>query len=175
MASHAEDAGDASGHIVMLPFMAHGHLIPFLSLARIFQSHTNFTITLATTPRNVQYLRSTMSSSSTSGQRREIHLSELSFCSSDHGLPPGIENTENLPLAKVVALFSSSASLASPVKLLLSEIEAAEGRKPVCIISDVFFGWSVEVARRLGIKCFSFTTGALSVDSGHILNYTYAI
>ncbi|KAK4764928.1 hypothetical protein SAY86_026018 [Trapa natans] len=156
MVPRVEDAGATRGHIVMLPFMAHGHLIPFLSLARIIHRHTDFTITLATTPLNVQYLRSTVSNS---GDRPEIRLAELSFCSANHGLPPGIENTENLPPDKVIALLNSSTSLARPFEQLLSEIEATEGQKPTCIVFDVFFGWSVEMARRLGIKCVSFTTG----------------
>ncbi|PKI49018.1 hypothetical protein CRG98_030605 [Punica granatum] len=145
-----------NGHIVMLPFMAHGHLIPFLSLARTLRwRHPNLTISIATTPLNVRYLRSTMAS----GESQEILLKELYFCSSDHGLPPDTDNTENLPLNLVGVLFESSVSLAGPLERLLSEISAAEGHKPVCIISDVFFGWSVEVARRFGIKCFSFSTG----------------
>ncbi|KAK4754462.1 hypothetical protein SAY87_002566 [Trapa incisa] len=156
MTPRVENAGAAGGHIVMLPFMAHGHLIPFLSLARILHRHTDFTITLATTPLNVQYLRSTLSASGGNG---DIRLAELSFCSADHDLPPGMENTENLPLDKLILLFNLSTSLARPFEQLLLQIEATEEQKPTCIVFDVLFGWSVEMARRLGIKCFSFITG----------------
>ncbi|KAK9932702.1 hypothetical protein M0R45_019927 [Rubus argutus] len=44
-------------HIVMLPFLALGHLIPFLALAKQIQHRTGFRITIATTPLNAQYLR----------------------------------------------------------------------------------------------------------------------
>jgi hypothetical protein len=37
-------------HIIMLPFLAHGHLIPFLALARQLHQTTGFTITIVSTP-----------------------------------------------------------------------------------------------------------------------------
>ncbi|KAI6693824.1 hypothetical protein NL676_021534 [Syzygium grande] len=104
------------GHIVMLPFMAHGHLIPFLALARRIRRQTPFVITLATTPLNLRHLCSTMSPSDADSR---IRLYELPFCSSDHRLPPTIENTENtenLSPDQIVALFHSGASLAAPVE-----------------------------------------------------------
>ncbi|WJX59164.1 hypothetical protein P8452_44522 [Trifolium repens] len=69
------------GHIVMIPFMAHGHLIPFLALARKIQEITNsFTITIATTPLNIQHLKSAISTTISS-----INLAELPFNHSQHG------------------------------------------------------------------------------------------
>ncbi|KAI3420706.1 Glycosyltransferase [Psidium guajava] len=143
-------------HIVMLPFMAHGHLIPFLALARRIRRQTHFSVNIATTPLNLRYLRSTMSPEDDDSG---IRLYELPFRSSDHGLPPDTENTENLPLNQIATLFHSSASLSAPVERLISEITTEEGRPPLCLISDVFFGWSVDIAKRLGTKSISFTTG----------------
>ena len=41
-------AAGKKGHIVMVPFMAQGHIIPFLALARQIQQRTkSFTITIA--------------------------------------------------------------------------------------------------------------------------------
>ncbi|TYI91771.1 hypothetical protein E1A91_D02G017200v1 [Gossypium mustelinum] len=81
-------------HIVMVPFMAHGHLIPFLALAKQIHHQTGFNIAIANTPLNIQYLRSTLRGNPIPG----IHFLELQFNSSDHGLPPNTENTENLSL-----------------------------------------------------------------------------
>ncbi|XP_056158748.1 crocetin glucosyltransferase 3-like [Syzygium oleosum] len=152
----SQSQSQSHGHIVMLPFMAHGHLIPFLALAHRIRRQTPFVVTLANTPLNLQYLRSTMSPSDADSG---IRLYELPFCSTDHGLPPNTENTENLPPNQIVALFHSGASLAAPVERLISDITTEEGRPPLCVISDVFFGWSVDVARRLGTKSIAFTTG----------------
>ncbi|KAF8014213.1 hypothetical protein BT93_H0145 [Corymbia citriodora subsp. variegata] len=151
-----DSQSQSHGHLVMLPFMAHGHLIPFLALARRIRRHTPFVVTLATTPLNLRYLRSTMSPSDDDSG---IRLYELPFCSSEHGLPPDTENTENLPLNQIMPFCHSSVSLAAPVERLISNITAEEGRPPLCVISDVVFGWSVDVARRLGTKSIAFTTG----------------
>ncbi|KAJ7957332.1 Glycosyltransferase [Quillaja saponaria] len=145
----------ADQHIVMLPFMAHGHLIPFLALARQIQERSGFKITIANTPLNVQYLRSTISKTSTNSN---IHLAELSFSSTQHGLPPNTENTENISLSEMSKFFHASSSLEAPLRQLVSDITNQEGRPPLCIISDVFFGWAVNVANSLGTKIISFTT-----------------
>ncbi|XP_048127969.1 crocetin glucosyltransferase 3-like [Rhodamnia argentea] len=151
-----DSKSQSHGHIVMLPFMAHGHLIPFLALARRICRQAPFSVTLATTPLNLRYLRSTISPDDDDSG---IRLYEIPFCSSDHGLPPDTENTENLPFNKIVKLFHSSVSLAGPVECLISDITTEEGRPPLCVISDVFLGWSVDIAKRLGTKNIAFTTG----------------
>ena len=126
-------AAGKKGHIVMIPFMAQGHIIPFLALARqIQQRTTSFTITIANTPLNIQYLRSSLSSPN------EIHLAELPFNSTQHGLPPNIENTEKLPLTHIAKLFLSTLSLEAPLRSLISQITEQEGHPPLCIISDVY-------------------------------------
>ncbi|KAI6693816.1 hypothetical protein NL676_021526 [Syzygium grande] len=96
----------------MLPLMAHGHLIPFLSLARCIRRQTPFVVTLATTPLNLRYLRSTMSPSDADSKSASM----------------------------------SSHSAAPTTECLISDIITEEGRPPLCMISDVVFGWSVDIA-----------------------------
>ncbi|CAN1170963.1 UDP-glycosyltransferase 92A1 [Linum perenne] len=144
---------DDDGHIVMLPFMAHGHLIPFLSLAnQIHRRRPQTTITIAATPLNTQYLRSSLDPTSA------VRLVDLPFSASDHGLPPGAENTENLPLDMMDTFFRSSTSLKSSVHDLLVKITAEEGRPPLCLVSDVFFGWASDVAADNKTLNVTFTT-----------------
>uniref|UniRef100_A0A2P2P572 Glycosyltransferase n=1 Tax=Rhizophora mucronata TaxID=61149 RepID=A0A2P2P572_RHIMU len=151
-------------HVVMLPVMAHGHLIPFLALARKIHRRTGFTITIANTPLNIQYLRSSLNS-----QETGIKLAELPFCGTDHGLPPNVENTENLSLEQMVWIFEASLGLKSPFHRLLSDVAAKEGRPPLCVISDFFFGWASEVAESLGTVNVTFATpsayGYLALNS----------
>ncbi|XVE81090.1 hypothetical protein DITRI_Ditri15bG0035400 [Diplodiscus trichospermus] len=148
-------ASDDHTDIVMLPFMAHGHLIPFLALAGQIHHRTGFNITIANTPLNIQYLRSTLHQHPTS----EIRLAELQFNSADHGLPLNTENTENLPLDLIGKFITSSVSLKTPFQNLLLDIIEKQGKPPLCIISDVFFGWTVDVAKSTGTVDISFTTG----------------
>lgn len=147
------------GHIVMIPFMAHGHLIPFLALARKIQQTTNtiYTITIASTPLNIQHLKSAISTTF-SNNDISIHLAELPFNSSQYGLPPNIENTEKLPLTDIIKIFHASTSLQAPFSSLISNITEQEGHPPLCIISDVFLGWVTNVAKCLGTKNITFTT-----------------
>ncbi|KAF7133081.1 hypothetical protein RHSIM_Rhsim09G0078400 [Rhododendron simsii] len=149
----------AEEHIVMLPFMAHGHLIPFLALARQIHQTTNFTITIATTPLNIAYLRSAVSSDPTLSHSTRLRLAALPFNSSDHNLPPNTENTESLPLNQIINLFHSSAALEPPSHRLVADIAAQEGRPPICIVSDVFNGWASRVAERINTTNVSFSTG----------------
>ncbi|PON45083.1 UDP-glucuronosyl/UDP-glucosyltransferase [Parasponia andersonii] len=139
-------------YIVMLPFMAHGHLIPFLALAKQIHQRTGFTLIIATTKRNVHYLRRSSSDS-------DIHFAELPFSSSDHGLPPDTETTENLPLSRVVDLFNASRSLEAPCRNFILESIGKHGRPPLCLVSDVFLGWAVDVARSFDTINVTFTTG----------------
>ncbi|EEF32704.1 UDP-glycosyltransferase 92A1 [Ricinus communis] len=151
-----ESKSKSNEHIVMLPFMAHGHLIPFLALARQIHQRSGFRVTIANTPLNIQYLRSTMNSP----EPNNINFIELPFSvPAEYGLPPNTENSENLPLDLIGKFFAASTSLANPVHNLLSDIVAKEGKPPLCIISDVFFGWASDVAKSFGTVNVSFTTG----------------
>ncbi|KAE8056301.1 hypothetical protein FH972_013084 [Carpinus fangiana] len=143
--------GSRGQHIVMLPFLAHGHLIPFLALARQLQQTKGFTITIVSTPLNIQYLQSTLSSDSP-----DIRLAELPFCSTDHGLPPNAENTENLSLHNIPTLCHASVTLEAPFRRLIRDIMDREdgGRPPRCIISDLFFGRAVNVAKSIDSEEF---------------------
>lgn len=160
-------------HIVMLPYMAQGHLIPFLALAnQISQRFLTFTITIATTPLNVRYLVAALSKNSTP-QNSQIHFFELPFNSSDHGLPPNTENAESLPLNLVVNLFHSSASLEPALRRLIRDITAADGSPPLCIISDVFMGWANEVANSCATVNIAFSTGGAYGTAAYMSMWQY--
>uniref|UniRef100_A0A7N0TRZ1 Glycosyltransferase n=1 Tax=Kalanchoe fedtschenkoi TaxID=63787 RepID=A0A7N0TRZ1_KALFE len=147
--------GRSRRHIVMAPFMAQGHLIPFLALANHIHKRTAFTITIATTPLNLKYLRRALSRD----MDRAINLAELPFSSSHHGLPPDTENTEALTLSQVAVLGMASTSLKAPFHELVKKIAREDGAPPLCIISDVFLGWANEVAKLCDTVNITFTTG----------------
>lgn len=138
-------------HVVMLPFMAHGHMIPFLGLAHQIKHATGFKLTIVTTTLNVQYLTSCTDDP-------EIRLVALPFNGADHGLPPDAENTEGLPLHQMITLLRSTFALKDPLRNFISDLTAKDGKPPLCIISDLFMGWASEVARSCGTVNVGFST-----------------
>ncbi|XP_018630749.1 UDP-glycosyltransferase 92A1-like isoform X3 [Nicotiana tomentosiformis] len=151
---------DTQEHIVMLPFLALGHMIPFLALANKIQERTSYKITIVSTPLNIKYLSSNIAKDSSNQVQNpnNISLVSLPYNSSDHGLPPNTENTEALPLKDMVTIFNSTLSLKDPLTKLILEIVKKDGKPPLCIISDTFMGFASEVAKSCGIFNVSFTT-----------------
>ncbi|CAK7339283.1 unnamed protein product [Dovyalis caffra] len=88
--------------MVMFPFMAQGHIIPFLALAIEIEQKRGCTITFVNTPLNIKRIKTCLSPNSS------IHLLEIPFQSSDHGLPPDCENTNDLPYHLILKLVEAS-------------------------------------------------------------------
>ncbi|XP_058073088.1 UDP-glycosyltransferase 92A1-like [Magnolia sinica] len=134
-----------SDRVILFPFMAQGHLIPCAALAQMLSRWTQFTITIINTPLNIQNLRKALPTNTT------IELIELPFNGSDHGIPPHIENTDALPIHRFHPFLQATVELESSFELLLIDISRTDGRPALCLIADVFLGWTVDVAKRLGM------------------------
>ncbi|CBI16423.3 unnamed protein product, partial [Vitis vinifera] len=141
------EAMEKKENIVMFPFMAQGHIIPFLALALEIQKKRGCTITFVNTPLNIKKLRSSLPPNTS------IRLVEIPFNSSDHGLPPNTENTNALPYPLIFRFIEASLSLKLPFRKLISELIAEQnGHLPLCLVVDMFFGWSVEIAHEFGVS-----------------------
>ncbi|KAJ6714067.1 GLYCOSYLTRANSFERASE [Salix viminalis] len=133
-------------NIVMFPFMAQGHIIPFLALAIELEQKRGRTITFASTPLNIKRIKPSLPPNSS------IQLLEIPFRSSDHGLPPDCENTHDLPYHLILKLVEASRSLKPSFhELVYDLVRKQHGRLPLCIISDSFFGWCADIAHELGV------------------------
>lgn len=142
---HHSTMAQSKENIVMFPFMAQGHIIPFLALAlHIEQRHKNYSITFVSTPLNIKKLKSSLPPNSS------IDLHEIPFNSSSHGLPPNSENCDVLPYNLVIHLLRASTSLKPAFKEVISSL-INQGRPPLCIIADIFFGWTCGVAKELNV------------------------
>ncbi|KAG8370898.1 hypothetical protein BUALT_Bualt13G0031300 [Buddleja alternifolia] len=140
-------------NLVLFPFMGQGHIIPFLSLALKLEQQRGFSITFVNTPLNIKRLRNNLPKSS------NINLVEIPFDSAKHGLPPNSETTEALPAPLVRRLVESTPALKPAFRTLVAELVAEHGGKnPLCIISDMLFAWSVDVAHEFGIFHAIFNT-----------------
>ncbi|KAG9439252.1 hypothetical protein H6P81_019417 [Aristolochia fimbriata] len=160
-AKMTESPRERSGHVLMLPYLAKGHLIPFTALAQTLSDRTSFIkITLISTPVNVQILRSLLPPNT------PICFAELPFRSTDHGLPPGVETTSSAPRHVVRDLLRASGSLRPDVEHLVGAISRRDGKPPLCVISDVAWGWTLEIAKKFGTQHYIFNVAAAMASRG---------
>ncbi|KAI8526262.1 hypothetical protein RHMOL_Rhmol13G0295000 [Rhododendron molle] len=130
--------------IVMFPFMAQGHIIPFLALSLQIEQR-GFDIIFVNTPLNIKKLRQSIPPSSA------IRLREIPYDSSCYpGLPPAVENTDVLPPHLIFPFIESSISLKPAFRHLVSDLVRG-GAPPLAVVADMFFGWSAEIAREFGV------------------------
>lgn len=113
-------------HFVLVPLAAQGHIIPMLDLARLLAERAKLA----------------------------LEVVELPFPTGIDGLPPGIENvdqvTDNNHFAPL--LVDALPRLAGPLEAYLRGLAA----RPSCIISDWCSGWTAGVATSLGIPRLFF-------------------
>ncbi|XP_047331394.1 UDP-glycosyltransferase 92A1-like [Impatiens glandulifera] len=131
------------GSIVMFPFMAQGHIIPFLALAFQIEKR-GYNIIFITTPLNIKNLKPLIPPSST------LRLLPIPFDPTSHGLPPTAENTDTLPYPLIIRLLQASLSFKQPFRNILSNLIDRD-ESPLCVIADIFFGWSAQISSELGI------------------------
>ncbi|CAN6285701.1 unnamed protein product [Urochloa humidicola] len=162
---HQQERG-AAGHLLLFPFLSQGHLIPFLNLAKRLESlgqrggigQRRLEVTIISTPRNVAGLRRAVPAGSC------IRFAELPFLPpSDYGLPPNAESSDVIPLHALPAFHFATELLRPSFEALLAELAARQGRDNVCVLADIFLGWTAESARAVGVQHRVFlTSGAYS-------------
>ncbi|KAH7543585.1 hypothetical protein FEM48_Zijuj02G0199500 [Ziziphus jujuba var. spinosa] len=138
----------------------------FLKTGWIFNLRTlNYAITFITTKLNIHTITSSFlhqnSSSSSSSNNDNIHVVEIPFCRSEHGLPPGVENLDVVPYHLLPNFLHASLSLKPSFTNLFSRLvsEQLGGHPPFCVIADMFFPWCVDVARHYGVFSSIFCSG----------------
>ncbi|KAK4407367.1 UDP-glycosyltransferase 92A1 [Sesamum angolense] len=146
---------DERPNVVLFPFMAQGHIIPFLALAHHIEQ-MGYAVTFVNTPLNIKKLHKSLPPPPSSS----IKLVEIAFNSADHGLPPEMENTVSGPYDLFIRLIEATPTLELPFRKLLSDL-TENGEKPLCVVSDFFFGWAADVAHEFGIfhAIFSGSSG----------------
>ncbi|KAK3445473.1 hypothetical protein EUGRSUZ_A01605 [Eucalyptus grandis] len=156
-----------SVHIVFIPLLAQGHMIPLVDMARIFASG-GAVATIYTTPVNARRFRTTVDRCGELGM--PIQLVEIPFPCEEVGLPIGYENLDILPSPELLAKFyNAMGKLQEPIEKHLREQTTA----PSCIISDKYIFWSSETAQRFGVPRFVFhATCCFSVLSAHNVKHS---
>lgn len=134
-----------SPHVVLFPFLAHGHVPAFLRLAGLLRARRpGLAVTLVSTPHILASL----------SIPPPIRLHALPFTPADHGLPVGVHSLADLQVHQFIAFFRASESLRPAFGEFISRT-----RRPVCIIADAFFAWTADVARGHGASHAVFLPG----------------
>ncbi|KAJ1403508.1 UDP-glucuronosyl/UDP-glucosyltransferase [Sesbania bispinosa] len=133
-------------HVVMLPWSAFGHLIPFFQLS-IALAKAGVHVSYISTPKNIQRLPQLPSNLA-----HLIDLVELPLPSLDTDLlPEGAEATMDIPFEKIQYLKVAWDQLQHPVKELVAHW------LPDWIICDFSPHWIVEIAREFQVKLIYYS------------------
>ncbi|XP_062024343.1 UDP-glucose flavonoid 3-O-glucosyltransferase 7-like [Rosa rugosa] len=130
-------------HIFFLPFMARGHSIPIIDIAKLFSSR-GARCTIVTTPLNAPLF-------SKATQRGEVKLVLIKFPSTEAGLPQDCEDPDLIRTQDMVEKFVKATYLLEPqLEQVLDE------HRPHCLVADGFFPWATDVAAKFGIPRLYF-------------------
>nr|GME09275.1 beta-D-glucosyl crocetin beta-1,6-glucosyltransferase-like [Ipomoea batatas] len=140
--------------LLMLPWLAHGHLVPFLELANELHDR-NFDIYLCSTPVVISSAKSSSSFNSDKIHTVEIHLNPTGDF--PELLSPSRHTTKDLPRHLIFPLCKAF-RMASP-----SFCDILDQIKPDLLIYDSFQPWAAEAAATRNIPAvFYAITGAAS-------------
>ncbi|KAE8727927.1 hypothetical protein F3Y22_tig00005154pilonHSYRG00066 [Hibiscus syriacus] len=135
-------------HAMFFPYMAPGHMMPMVDMARIFAA-TGAKVTIIITPMNALRIKNAIHRDVKSG--RLITLEIISLPSAEVGLPEGCEN---LVLASTpemtMKLFDAIDLLQPKIRRLLSDYH------PDCLVSDSLLTWTLDIANEFGIPRLAF-------------------
>ncbi|KAJ3694762.1 hypothetical protein LUZ60_000139 [Juncus effusus] len=146
-------------HILLIPFPAQGHILPFLDFAHLL-SLRNFSLTILTTPSDLHILTPLLSKSPS------IQTLTLPF-PSHPSVPCGVTNTKGQHPTFFFTLIGVLAELKDPI---LSWIQSQTDNPISAIISDFFVGWAQPLAEQLGIPRVVFSpSGVLATAVMHSL------
>ncbi|CAL5193077.1 unnamed protein product [Lathyrus oleraceus] len=138
-------------HFVLFPFIAQGHIIPMIDIAKLLAQHGAI-VTIFTTPKNASRFTCVLSRAVSSGL--QINLVTLNFPSEQAGLPDGCENFDMVDISKDImySLFRAVSLLHKSAEELFDKLSP----KPNCIISDFCIPWTCQLAEKHQIPRISF-------------------
>ncbi|KAJ8539242.1 hypothetical protein K7X08_013494 [Anisodus acutangulus] len=138
-------------HFVLFPFMAQGHMIPMIDIARLL-AQRGVIVTILLTPLNANRFNSVIARAVETGLK--IHVVHLNFPSLEAGLPEGCENCDIIPSIDMVKnFFIATQMLETQVEELLQDLKPSP---PNCLVSDMHFPWTTKVAKKINIPRIVF-------------------
>ncbi|KAK9097345.1 hypothetical protein Sjap_022842 [Stephania japonica] len=137
-------------HVFFFPFLAHGHMIPTLDIARLFAAR-GAKSTIITTAGNATGFTSNLDRERCSGHDININIKLIRFPSTEVGLDEGCESFHSLTTMEMLQAFLKATSmLQTQIEELLVEYH------PDCIVADMCFPWVSDIAAKLEIPHIIF-------------------
>ncbi|KAL8490699.1 hypothetical protein ACS0TY_022629 [Phlomoides rotata] len=130
------DSERSSFTILMFPWLAHGHIFPFLELAKRILKIKNFHIYLCTTPINFSSINAFIHANSL---QDSIELVQLQL-SINPQLPPHYHTTKNLPSNLVFTLIKAFQTSKSSFADIVARL------KPDLVVFDLFQPWAARIS-----------------------------
>ncbi|KAK1669367.1 hypothetical protein QYE76_057526 [Lolium multiflorum] len=127
--------------IVIVPWLAFGHLLPYLELAERLASRGH-RVSYVSTPRNLARLPLPL--------RSDVDLVALPLPRVE-GLPDGAESTNDVPDDKRELHWKAFDGLAAPFAEFLAAACADEATRPHWIVADSFHHWAAASAAEHGV------------------------
>ncbi|MED6132866.1 hypothetical protein PIB30_022778 [Stylosanthes scabra] len=136
-------------HIMFFPFLAYGHIIPTIDMAKLFATK-GAKSTIVTTPLNASLISKAIEKSK-SNRNNVIQIQTIEFSCEEAGLPKGCENMDSVPSQDLfITFFKATSLLQQPFEKLLLE------QHPHCIVADAFYSWATDSASKFGIPRIVF-------------------
>ncbi|CAN0908754.1 UDP-glucosyltransferase 29 [Linum grandiflorum] len=166
--------------ILMFPWLAHGHISPFLELAnKLISRRPNVKVYLCSSPINLESTTQLIKHPSSRIEFVELHLPSLP------DLPPHYHTTKGLPTHLIPTLFQALDMASSDFAQILTKLS------PDLLIFDYLQPWAPKLASSLKIPsvCFMITSailcdisltsmtqfhGAFPLRSNHVVDYAEA-
>uniref|UniRef100_A0A0C9RQG6 TSA: Wollemia nobilis Ref_Wollemi_Transcript_2171_1649 transcribed RNA sequence n=1 Tax=Wollemia nobilis TaxID=56998 RepID=A0A0C9RQG6_9CONI len=142
-------------HVAMFPWLAHGHISPYIQLSKKL-AEKGLTISFVSTPLNIaKIIKPSFATLKSPGQ---VHLLELPLPPVD-GLPAGVDNTADLPIHLTPLFDKAVDGLEKPLEDLLGQI------RPDCVVFDFLQWWTPRAAAKFGIPAVFFPTFGAAFSS----------
>ena len=130
-------------HLFFFPFLASGHLIPAIDMAKQFALR-GLKISIITTPMNASLFSKTIEKSKTMGL--DMNVLVIEFPCVEVGLPIGCESYQlATSLDLRTKFFQATTMLEQPLEKLIQEYA------PDCLVASTLFPWTTGVAKKFAI------------------------
>ncbi|CAL9227935.1 unnamed protein product [Arabidopsis halleri] len=159
-------------HFLLFPFMAHGHMIPTLDMAKLFATK-GAKSTILTTSLNAKlfFEKPIKSFNQDNPGLEDITIQILHFPCTELGLPDGCENTDFIFSTPNLNIGDLNQKFLLAMKYFKEPLEQLlETMRPDCLVGNMFFPWATKVAEKFGVPRLVFHgSGFFSLCASHCI------